>query len=339
MQCPVADNHHLVVGTNEVWANYQALSHPDNKYVHVIEERNGAYRCVVKADSKLCWENCIRGLPCSHIICYIVKTVLAGGEVDFRFVGNTCLPRYRLSQSEVEQVSLPAMTEPDFDNFTLPKLTPSENVSIFGIMDLVRECVRRGGSEILEIMRDLMQHRLLGCGPGRQAHRLVDEFMTCVRITSARVTRAKRLPRPVSPIYANNPRDRGNRQNRRDYNRGDEKALSTGFKKHQMLAAKAAQVNLTLSGFFIRADTFCITLKKARALGLVDKGHKVFYMNPFTAPQPHQQRRMLHEAGLLKATLVGFDLEWGGPRYPTKRKRKGVIYDASLAVFSCATGS
>ena len=34
------ENHHVLHGKHEVWSNYQALSHPDNKYIHLIQVRH-----------------------------------------------------------------------------------------------------------------------------------------------------------------------------------------------------------------------------------------------------------------------------------------------------------
>lgn len=94
-------NHHVLHGQNEVWSNYQALSHPDNKYVHLIKEHNDAWQCLVKEDNKPCWENKIKGIVCSHIAAYVVQTITAGGQVDLKMIGNSFLPRHRITQAEV----------------------------------------------------------------------------------------------------------------------------------------------------------------------------------------------------------------------------------------------
>ena len=128
-------------GTNEVWANYQQLSHPDNKYVHIIEERNGVWKCLVKADNKPCWENCLKGLLCSHIIAKIIKTINAGGVVNLQMVGKSCLARHRLAQSEVRVAPPTRLQEPEFDRYTLPtKLSVRENGTILTLMDSVQAC-------------------------------------------------------------------------------------------------------------------------------------------------------------------------------------------------------
>ena len=126
------------------------------------------------------------------------------------------------------------------------------------------------------------------------------------------------------------------------------------------LTIYSKQVNVKLSGLNLRVDTEYLTVTKAKTLKLVDKNHKIWYMSPFTAAQPGEQKKMLEAAGygvgvegslgpishdtwcsrpgLTSATVVGLDLEWGGPRYPTNRT-KASIYDASLLVLSCASGT
>lgn len=214
--------------------------------------------------------------------------------MDLRSISASCLPRHRITQAEVVEVVPPTLNEPNFDGFPLRTLTPTDTSKIYGLMDLVRNCARRGGPAILDILSDLLQHRLLGGGPGVEAHELVDKFMTCV---DACEDRAPDTSRPASPIYVNNTRDLSNKQKARAKNRGDLASQSTAFKKQQLLAAKAKQANLVLSGVSLRVDTEYLTLKKAKRMHLVDKEHVVLYMSPFTAGQPHEQEAMLERAG------------------------------------------
>ena len=127
-----------------------------------------------------------------------------------RFIGSTCLPRYRLSQTQVARKEPASLCEPVMDAFTLPKLTSKENANICALMETVRVCARRGGPRILQLLRELLEHRLLGAGPGKPAHQLVDKFMNCVRNH-----KADSAPETNPRIYANNPRDPGNKQRAR----------------------------------------------------------------------------------------------------------------------------
>ena len=144
-------NHHVLHGKHEVWANYQALSHPDNKYIHLIKETNGKWQCIVKHDDKPCWQNRIKGIICSHIAQYLVQTITAGGQVDLRLIGNSCLPRYRITRAEVVRTPPGTLNTPDYDGLTLAKLSAKDNTAIFALMGLVRDCARRGGTDILEL--------------------------------------------------------------------------------------------------------------------------------------------------------------------------------------------
>ena len=112
-------------------------------------------------------------------------------------------------------------------------------------MDSVQACARRGGEQILHVLSELLQHRLLGCGPGERAHQLVDKFMTCVRPVNQQ--------QPANEsfyFYCNNPVDPGNKQRRREANRGDIKTQSTGFRNQMRIAAKAKQVSAGLAGLW-----------------------------------------------------------------------------------------
>ena len=76
------------------------------------------------------------------------------------------------------------MTTPNYDGFTLAKLTAKDNAAMYALMNLVRECARRGGTEIAleDIERRVASNTvcLLGGAPGEKAHSLIDKFMTCV---------------------------------------------------------------------------------------------------------------------------------------------------------------
>ena len=163
--------------------------------------------------------------------------------MDLRLIGNSCLPRYRITRAEVVRTPPGTLNTPDYDGLTLAKLSAKDNTAIFALMGLVRDCARRGGTDILGILRDILQYRLLGGGPGEKAHKLADKFMTCVHNTDHCTSHQTR-----GSIYVNNPRDPGNKQRAREANRGDLSALSTGFRRNQRLAAKAKMANLTLTG-------------------------------------------------------------------------------------------
>ena len=60
------ENHHVRLGKNEVWADYQLLSYPDRKYIHLIKERNGRWQCICKDDNKPCWQNRVCTLNIPH---------------------------------------------------------------------------------------------------------------------------------------------------------------------------------------------------------------------------------------------------------------------------------
>ena len=334
------DEQDVVHGTQQVWANYQALSHPDHKYVHLIRQINDKWVCTVQADGKACWQNKVRGILCSHIAAYAVKTINAGGKVDFRCIANTCLPRHRATQVEVVGRRPPTLYEPNYDRlYTLPQLSQEENNTIYSLMDTARTCARRAGPSILDMLGEFLQLRLLGVGPGsKKVYELADKIMTCVRAEDHGPLIRKDKGDTSKPIYVNNEVDPGNKQRQRMRNRGDVAALSVGFKAQQRLAVKKKQQNVVLSGTNERLDTKYATVEKVQAYGFICTPHNIYYMTPFTASQVHEQRKILQEAGLFEANLVGIDLEWGGPRYPT-RKVRAKIYDASLLVLSCRTAT
>ena len=186
---------------------------------------------------------------------YAVQTITAGGRVDLKFIDNSCLLRHRITQAEVIPEPPLKLIQPGNDT-TLATLCPEDNCTIFSLMSSVRTCARRGGAEILQVLGDLLQYRLLGGGPGEVAHKLVDKFMTCVHGFDNSLFNP-----PLESIYGNNPIDPGNKQRMREANRGDLAAQSPGFRTHQMLAAKVKQGNFTLTGESVRVDVDCITAR------------------------------------------------------------------------------
>ena len=79
-----------------------------------------------------------------------------------------------------------------------------------------------------------------------------------------------------------------------------------------MLALKAQQANVRLTGPSDRVDDCQPTVEKAMEMGLVSKDHKVRYLSPFTAGQPVEQQSLMQQTGLNSASVVDLDLEWGG---------------------------
>lgn len=213
--------------------------------------------------------------------------------MDLSMIGKSCLPRHRITQLEVARAPDDTLTRPNYDAFTLSKLSVKDNDAMYEVMNLVHQCARRGGSEILQILTDVLQYRLLGGAPGDKAHSLVDKFMTCVHSPSP-----SHRTRSADPLYANNPVEPSNKQKSREANRGDLAALSTGYRTRQKLAAKVKMCRATLTGASERVDVDCITLEKAKNLKLVDTEHKVLYVSPFTASQFHEQELILKRAGM-----------------------------------------
>ena len=109
---------------------------------------------------------------------------------------------------------------------------------------------------------------------------------------------------------------------------------------HQVVRELARVTTLTGPGEDLGSNVF--TKRKSIAKKLLDPQHKIFYLCPFTAAREEVQRQLCESAGLFQPEgadfIVGLDLEYSGPVYPSKRK-KAVIYDASVLILSTRTGT
>ena len=157
-----------------------------------------------------------------------MATIRAGGRINTAMVGLSSLPRFRRTRLTDDPTSLlPTLTPPQYgvEKVLIVKLTSGVEQKLFLLQKTIRECIRRGGEDAVDILQDIMDHRLLGGGPGRGAHRLVDEFMACiaknVAKTTARTGAKKNKKDKETTIYSNNVVDPGNKQRRRELNRGN----------------------------------------------------------------------------------------------------------------------
>ena len=206
----------------------------------------------------------------------------------------------------------------------------TDDATLVQLHDALRRYVPRGGSEGLRILLCIVNRRLMGSSGGPVLHDLVDKFMA----TYAPAPSLQNKISSVDTTYGNHAREESNMQKARQRNRGDVGAMSTGRREHRAVAVKAKAPNFVLSGRNRRVDKDAFSLKAAIKLGLLDSSHQIYYVTPFTAPKSEEQEQILCKSGLMDSKIVGLDLEWSGPRYPTT-KTKGVVYDASLLVLSC----
>ena len=327
--------HRAVLGKLAVYANYKELADPTKKYEHAIVKKNGSWTCIVAATNSPCWQFKIRGIFCSHMCAYAVQTIDNGGAVDLSMVGKSSIPRCRSAELHAPALGC-ELVEPIADSEIIAKQKRATvDPTMYELIKSLRTYAPRGGKKGLQVLLEIIQRRLMGDAPGPGVHALVDEFMSTTSGTSyARPKTSKK----VQPIYGNNTKDEGNKARNRKRNRGDHRALSTGRSIHKRLAVKQTAPNYTLSGINRRTDSKNFSLQVAQKLGVLEEDHSLFYLTPFTATDDAAQMTCLQNAGLFNSPVVGLDLEWVGPRYPTKRT-PALIYDASLLVLSCAKGT
>ena len=98
----------------------------------------------------------------------------------------------------------------------------------------------------------------------------------------------------------------------------------------------------TLTGTTEEVNSDEFTKAKAISKDLLDSQHSILYLCPFTASRAAVQRKHCEKAGLFAVDddefIVGMDLEYSGPRYPSKKK-KGHVYDASVLILSTRKGT
>ena len=329
-----AGRHTACVGEWRVWSNYQAIAAPNVKYVHKIVPVNGTWTCVVARTGKPCWENKIRGLFCSHMCAYAQKLIAAGGNFDHRLIGRSSIPRHRAVKATQPACELPTQfAEP---RLTTPAPLSDCEVDLSDAVKLLKQCAARAGTDGIQALKQLMQLRLLGGQAGDDCHKLADAFMV------ARVTRMPAAPREHvtqnNVRYSNHVKSPSKLQKKRDRNKGDVRMYASGRRSQRREHTRVNMTGVTLTGKNVHVGKNSFSLEWAKQTGLLDPVHRVHYISPFTAPRDEDQYSVLNRLGMYRDEVIGLDLEYSGPVYPTKRKR-GQVYDASMLILSNRLGT
>ena len=150
--------------------------------VHVMHTR-GTHHVQVKRDGKPCWQNKIRGLFCSHMCKYAIDRIRAGGTVDLKVIGRSCLARHRESTETLTGDTVLPLHEPD-DSLHAADATVKHAGSrrkipecIDELLPSLKKLLKRVGKDGIANLHSLVKLRLLGGTPGKEAYTIVDNFL------------------------------------------------------------------------------------------------------------------------------------------------------------------